>query len=489
MSTQELNSHRKSLCRISVAFLSITLLATALAAQVQEEFFLAESGIIGDSNSTIFRVALDAATVPPRALLTRLEDIDFEQVDAIACTPGGGTCYLFDKYVDPSLLGGGRVGVYDVVSDGFSVIGEARDNGVLVQGIVLAAFSPDGILIVGSESTDQLYEASTSDGSLTLIGRVRESNTLGFLDLQGADLVFSAPNSASPEAFLWTNAGANGAPSGLYSFSLPANFPGTIEAEFLETTKPIGFTGLALRENGFGNLLLSSRADDAIEDLLSIGPAPTSELFFFFEDPFFHDHVFGDLSNGYVLGPPVCRSPGFWSTHGGHPNRRGRGNNLTEAAIISAGGSVNVCGQEIDTSLPIGDLSSALEGLCVRVQGVRQRRLYRQLVAARLNCALSGAENCSTLVPTYAACDSLCEVGSNPDITTRTCMRTLNCFNNGGIWDDNTRQCVFEDGNCHERSFCDSPDPELCFDPLGPATSSKQCKRARRNDCTIDSCP
>ena len=45
----------------------------------------------------------------------------------------------------------------------------------------------------------------------------------------------------------------------------------------------------------------------------------------------------------------------------------------------------------------------------MRTQGVQQRQLYRQLVAFRLNCVMSGeAGNCDALVPMASACDALC---------------------------------------------------------------------------------
>ena len=244
-----------------------------------------------------------------------------------------------------------------------------------------------------------------------------------------------------------------------------------------------GTTGGPLKS---GNLLLSSVGDF----LLEVSEDGTVVDLFdeFFEGDLPFDHLFGDMSNGFLLGPGVCRSPGFFSTHAGRPRRNGKGNNLTQAAIDAASGSLQVCGQTIDSSLPIGDLSSALEGLCVRTRGVKQRSLYRQLVAARLNCAVSGAANCAALAPSYDACDSLCENGSSSEIGYGVCNKTLDCFNNGGTWNADTRTCEQDLLSCHERSFCDSPDPNLCFDPLGPATSNKQCKRARRNECTIDDC-
>jgi hypothetical protein len=220
----------------------------------------------------------------------------------------------------------------------------------------------------------------------------------------------------------------------------------------------------------------------------------------------------------------ICRSPGFWSTHGGFEKN---GPNITQAVLDAVDG-IEVCGQTItatsNTSSPWLDglgLDSALEGLCVKTEGERQRSLYRQLLAAALNCAISGSEDCDTLIGghtdvSFDECNSLCageDVGDDGP-TIRDCIGELDCYNNGGeiiegdcalgncsvsgeLCGDDSGECPDIDavpqdceafpGNCHDAEFCQE-DIDVCPDRVGPASSSKACKEARSNDCTIDSC-
>ena len=209
----------------------------------------------------------------------------------------------------------------------------------------------------------------------------------------------------------------------------------------------------------------------------------------------------------------ICRTPGFWGARGG--SERG-GQNVTEAVIDLAGGSLQVCGQSITETNDIGDLDSALEGLCVSVRGVSQRQLYRQLVAFYLNCTISGGGDCDALVSIASECDSLCATGSSDSVSYGECISEIDCFNNGGTLfdgacalgtcsiddtelcgedfggcsdvDDQSQYCENFEGNCHDASLC-PVDGAFCFEPLGRASSKRSCSRARRNPCTIDSCP
>lgn len=237
---------------------------------------------------------------------------------------------------------------------------------------------------------------------------------------------------------------------------------------------------------------------------------------------------------------PTCRTAGFWGTHGGEEKsrRKSAARNITGAVIDGAGGFINVCGQVVDRSIPIGDLGSALEGLCVSVQGEQIRQLYRQLLAFHLNCVLSGeSADCDVILPVAGACDELCAGGEPAGVTLGSCIAQLDCFNNGGRFvpdmgcalgecasegflfcggdfggcpdlctaiDPMTHMCVattpqacvpFPD-SCHERDLCPAdidgdgtPDGHgFCFEPVAGASSSRECHHAETNSCTIDSC-
>ncbi len=233
-----------------------------------------------------------------------------------------------------------------------------------------------------------------------------------------------------------------------------------------------------------------------------------------------------DLVNGCendtICGADICRTAGYWSTHGGY----GRPNsyNVTQAVLDGIGG-IDVCGEHIDSTSNLSPpwveglgLDSALEGLCVAVQGESVRQLYRQLIAAALNCGISGVQDCDNVVLKYidlsfSECSELCDTGvvqqGGPTIT--ECISQIDCFNNGGQWFEG--KCVFgycesnpgqgcggDNGNCPGGGDCVPFDENchnapLCNEGLGvcpkkaPASSVKACREAKGNDCTIDSCP
>jgi len=238
----------------------------------------------------------------------------------------------------------------------------------------------------------------------------------------------------------------------------------------------------------------------------------------------------GVCSEPVVSCTPVCRSAGFWSTHGGTENR---GDDVTLAVIKAASnGHLDVCGQTIyGTTSRIGRLDSALEALCVSTKGIQRRQLYRQLTATALNCVVSGkpGPDCKELVPNFTACNMLCAGLSGGGVTMSQCINELGCFNEGGRLIDGggcalgtckvndtllcggtfgkcpdlafvPQDCVAFPDDCHEHDLCPAdfdgdgiPDLEdrFCFQSKGKdsASSPKACSSAEKNSCTIDKCP
>ncbi|MFN2426065.1 MAG: hypothetical protein ABR587_06420, partial [Candidatus Binatia bacterium] len=196
----------------------------------------------------------------------------------------------------------------------------------------------------------------------------------------------------------------------------------------------------------------------------------------------------------FTCGTDICRSPGYWATHSGYE----KNNSINVGQlVIDAAGPLEVCGETITTTSNGGlpylqglGLTSNLEGLCMRAKGVPQRRLYRQLMAAALNCGISGGD-CDAILGKYvdvsfSDCSDLCAGNPVQDgPTLGQCVSQLDCFNNGGLLVEG--ECVLDlPGNCH--------DAPLCNEALGvcpkstPASSPKACREARHNDCSIDDC-
>jgi hypothetical protein len=213
----------------------------------------------------------------------------------------------------------------------------------------------------------------------------------------------------------------------------------------------------------------------------------------------------------------ICRTPGFWGTHARTSDKGSGAFNLTQIVINMGGGSLDICGECISTTVPINDASSAVEALCVAPQGAQELQLARQLTAASLNCiASNGQADCTgTIVESvFTNCnDNVCLSGDTNAIT--TCINQLDCYNNGFEPGDGT-SCGPATG-CHtaDIGFCkvngkyDNP-PVYCSAAVpcanpnatcapGNAGSSDDCNAATQNACTVigagqascstDSCP
>jgi hypothetical protein len=215
----------------------------------------------------------------------------------------------------------------------------------------------------------------------------------------------------------------------------------------------------------------------------------------------------------------ICRGPGFWSTHSGEE----KGINIGQQVLDEAG-PLQVCGQIIDNTDDLGDLSASLEGFCVRTQGVKERQLYRVLLTTAFNCAISEGGSCEDITDDFVdvswdECNSLCAddpVEDGP--TLQECKAQFGCFNAGGrIIDgecakgtceedpetycgsdfgdcplvlDEEQDCVPFEDSCARQPLCSEDldaEATICPKP-GAASSPKTCKEARHNECTIDDC-
>ena len=170
-----------------------------------------------------------------------------------------------------------------------------------------------------------------------------------------------------------------------------------------------------------------------------------------------------------IPGEEICRTPGFWGTHAGTEHRRST--NLTQL-VIDAGGPLSICGQTIDNT-DVGNVNSAVEAMCVRIEGEQQRQLARQLTAMALNCIVSGGgADCSgtsvegLFADANAACIADGELGSWID--------QVDDFNNG------------VDSDCNERELDESTDIFDGVSPFpGPAGSPRACSSANGNGIKV----
>jgi hypothetical protein len=180
-----------------------------------------------------------------------------------------------------------------------------------------------------------------------------------------------------------------------------------------------------------------------------------------------------DDNNNPECKPLICRTPGFWGTHG----------KITSGVIALGGGCLEVCGEKIK-NVSVASADSALEAICVSPRGDDRLQLARQLTSMALNCVVSShGTDCggtsSTLGALFDDCNKACR-GEASNLSVGACTEAVDCFNNGGAFDADTGLCGTDpNGSCHERPL---PPP---WDPPGAADSPQTCNAARKNDCTV----
>jgi len=176
-------------------------------------------------------------------------------------------------------------------------------------------------------------------------------------------------------------------------------------------------------------------------------------------------------------GEGICRTPGFWGTHA---REDGRSQNITQAVIEAGGGSLEVCGECIDSTVPIDNAASAIEAICVNPAGNIKLQNVRQLTAMALNCVISGfGADCggnSDLDGLFTDCNNAC-LGNSSTRTNAQCRDEIDCFNNGGSFSKGACTPGGED-NCHNRPLVNES-LDLNFEPPGPAGSEGDCNAAK----------
>lgn len=283
-----------------------------------EVIYLSDSGI-GSQNGLgtyLYSVSLEPGigVEPGKAHLTELAHLGadfFDQVDALACSPDGRFVYAVDKH---SL----HLGKYSVYGGGFEDL--LQIGGLPSGSVVLAAFSPNlpeeenpyypgGELFVASQGTHSVYivDVDSDPPSVT--------KNLGMLwvngvsvRLSGADLVFDAEGNM----YVWTNVSKTGASRGLYfvtkanlenTYHDPATYPKLIAEYRGGSGFGSHFTGLAIRDNGTGDLIGSVYRDMIYE--VDKGDGSTNKEYKFYKNGQEHEYGYGDMTAGR-LARGVC---------------------------------------------------------------------------------------------------------------------------------------------------------------------------------------
>ena len=118
---------------------------------------------------------------------------------------------------------------------------------------------------------------------------------------------------------------------------------------------------------------------------------------------------------------------------------------------------IEICGETVSVDLPASGIPPVVEAICVSPSGDSRLQLGRQLTAAALNCVLSGGgKDCTdtSIEPVFDSCNSMCAVSGQGEEQLNSCIEKLDCFNNGGMWNEVDPLAM----------YCQMDVPESCHD-------------------------
>jgi len=198
--------------------------------------------------------------------------------------------------------------------------------------------------------------------------------------------------------------------------------------------------------------------------------------------------VAGCCAHEDICNEGICRTPGFWGTHARRNPAKARSQNITQAVINACGGSLLVCNECINATVPVNNAASSVEATCVSPRATIVLQNARQLTALALNCCVSGfGATCggdASWAALFSDCNNAC-LGLASTRTNTQCRNEIDCSNNGGQFDSATGTCGGGGpDNCHDRPLVNDA-LGLDFDPPGPAGSEDDCNLAISNHCAI----
>ena len=257
---------------------------------VTETIYLVDTGT-QSAATKLFTVDLD--TTLGEAALTLVETFGspFNKVDAIAASPDGETVVLIDRDTN-------HLGEYDVGTGTFT------DRGV-ISGLpnvtVLAAYGLNGKLYAASNSTNKLYTIDGVGGGVS--PQANEVGTITGATVQGADIVVDSTGTM----FLHTNNNDT-----LYTVDYLNPVGGNVSTTQVGMDAGSSLTGMAVRDAGQGDLVGSSRADNAIIVLDKTNGTRTSQSNMTLGgDPYEYSN--GDMATGTIVeeGCVECTTDGL----------------------------------------------------------------------------------------------------------------------------------------------------------------------------------
>jgi hypothetical protein len=211
--------------------------------------YLSDSAAGGTGKSVLYNVLVDSGN--SKINLTTLVTLNYEQVDAIALTPRDDKIYFVDKNLDV-------MGYYDISANATTSVGTIKAGSTTLGDVVLAAFSPGGVLYVANQADNKLYTVNLGTAAATLVGTITGATVLG------NDLAFDSAGN------LYFRSNTTNAKI-VYKLTLPVTPGGNVTATAVGGNQSYSGTGLIFLNDGAGNLLVSkpSSQDMSIVDKTS----------------------------------------------------------------------------------------------------------------------------------------------------------------------------------------------------------------------------
>lgn len=259
----------------------------------KEILYLSNTVVKHDGISNLYRLEIDEVNSQANLIPLPNGTVNYDHVDTIAVTPDGSRLYMIDEDTrnDPDSLP--ILSYYDFQTASVQEIGVVLVDGEKVLAIDQAAFSPEGRLYIASSTLNKLYTVNLENAEATEVGTLVNEATDTELNVNGADVAFSAYG----ELYLWINNAEEGAPAGLYLLELPGE-DGQVKASHLGSGDHDHFLqGVAMRWNGKGDLVGMTRENE----LHIIDPTDATDvvppLLFYLDGELFQT-TWGDLSIG-----------------------------------------------------------------------------------------------------------------------------------------------------------------------------------------------
>lgn len=308
-----------------------------------------------DGLSVLYKVEIDTAAM--RANLTMLPSgtVPYNHVDALAAEQDGSIIWMINSGPQPAGMTDNVLAAYIVADGSIDEKGQILSSGAGVGDIDQAAMSPSGTLYVTSKSGNKLYTVNKDDATATLVGVIPKSAS-------GGDIAFAQDGTF----YMWV--GGNG----LYELTI-----GPPITETFVGPAGSGYTGLAVRFNGTGDLIASDgkalAGSSNIQEISQIDASVIANYPMYIGGTLWtsingYGHGYGDMTTGPLV---LCtKTIGYWKNHEWN------------------GATVSINGWSVDEIMGRGfalDGEKPKDGLLWNAKGKTYSMLYAQLIAAKLN--------------------------------------------------------------------------------------------------------